>query len=446
MSYNVNTITELTLTTPTENSSYIPELNDAIREIKRALQYTYAVVDIADTDSPYTALTSSSMINGDCTSGAIEVDLPTAASMNGREYTIKKVDSSENALTLDPNGSETIEGLNNIVLYSKGETITIRSDGTNWVIKDKKAFLGLAAKRAGCISYKDTDEIYILPNAVECLDKLCRWPMLTKSVTSLVSGTWYYVYIDYSEVTTTTLTNAEIGYTSTPPWGKIIASGTTTSASSGKLVNSGAGFTTDGTAIGDVVWNTTDNTYAVVTAIDSATTLSISSNIMAGSEGYRTCHSVWHTDKQGLYVYNTDDRVIGAFLADGSGALRFYWEEHGGGYRFASPISELSGGSSSSYIEIDLKSSIPVIGKTTGYFHITTSGNVENNSKYYGYLQGDPVADEVWAGATSDSLTTAPNSHDYVQVAVPASRAINYKIGDGGNTMGVDTIGFNFSI
>lgn len=44
MAYDENQIADLTITTPTEGSSYIPELNNAIREIKRALTRQWAVV------------------------------------------------------------------------------------------------------------------------------------------------------------------------------------------------------------------------------------------------------------------------------------------------------------------------------------------------------------------------------------------------------------------
>lgn len=62
---------------------------------------------------------------------------------------------------------------------------------------------------------------------------------------------------------------------------------TTTSTTADKLVNSGASFTTDGTAVGDTVYNTTDETTALVTAIDSDSTLSIDSDIMISGENYQ---------------------------------------------------------------------------------------------------------------------------------------------------------------
>jgi len=76
---------------------------------------------------------------------------------------------------------------------------------------------------------------------------------------------------------------------------------TATSTTSDKLVDTAGAFTTRkvpgkevaGTIkIGDTVKNTTDSTTALVTAIDSATTLSIDTDIMASGEGYQILSSV----------------------------------------------------------------------------------------------------------------------------------------------------------
>jgi len=61
----------------------------------------------------------------------------------------------------------------------------------------------------------------------------------------------------------------------------VITTSTTTGTTSNKLVDTNVDFTTLGVAAGDQIRNTTDNTVANVTAVDSATVLSISSDIMA---------------------------------------------------------------------------------------------------------------------------------------------------------------------
>jgi len=62
-------------------------------------------------------------------------------------------------------------------------------------------------------------------------------------------------------------------------------SGTTDGTTASKLVQSGQNF--DVTClVGMVIHNTTDDTFAYITAIDSATTLSISADIMVSGEAY----------------------------------------------------------------------------------------------------------------------------------------------------------------
>lgn len=65
-----------------------------------------------------------------------------------------------------------------------------------------------------------------------------------------------------------------------------ITNGTTTSTTADKLVDTEADFITDGIAIGDVVENVTDSTFATVTAIDDLNTLSLSADIMTIGEDY----------------------------------------------------------------------------------------------------------------------------------------------------------------
>jgi len=63
-------------------------------------------------------------------------------------------------------------------------------------------------------------------------------------------------------------------------------SGTTTSTTANKLVQTGQNFTST-IEIGDVVKNTTDATETTVTAIDSDTTLSLNADIMVSGDEYR---------------------------------------------------------------------------------------------------------------------------------------------------------------
>lgn len=79
--------------------------------------------------------------------------------------------------------------------------------------------LGYATFRSGCIQYKDADEIYIPANNMEINEKTANWDsQLTKQLTSLSSNTWYYIYLDESEISDgTDVTASEIIYSTTAP-------------------------------------------------------------------------------------------------------------------------------------------------------------------------------------------------------------------------------------
>lgn len=88
----------------------------------------------AVTTSPYTVLATDGTLSVNCTGGAVTVNLPAAASHAGRILHVKKVDSSGNAVTVEPNGAETIDGASNATVSTQWSTLSIQSDGTNWLI------------------------------------------------------------------------------------------------------------------------------------------------------------------------------------------------------------------------------------------------------------------------------------------------------------------------
>jgi hypothetical protein len=82
-----------------------------------------------------TAIVSSDFaILADSTSGAITVSLPPAATANGRIFFVKRVNAGLNSITVDPFGSETIDGAATNVLTLQWAKISIISNGTAWFI------------------------------------------------------------------------------------------------------------------------------------------------------------------------------------------------------------------------------------------------------------------------------------------------------------------------
>jgi hypothetical protein len=68
----------------------------------------------------------------DASSGAITMSLPSAVTYVGPGFTIKKIDSSANAVTIAANGSETIDETTTRVLAMQYDAVELMSDGTEW--------------------------------------------------------------------------------------------------------------------------------------------------------------------------------------------------------------------------------------------------------------------------------------------------------------------------
>lgn len=62
--------------------------------------------------------------------------LPLAANNTGRILVVKKVDTGTGVVTLDGNGSETIDGAVTYKIFGQYEAVTVQCDGTAWYIID----------------------------------------------------------------------------------------------------------------------------------------------------------------------------------------------------------------------------------------------------------------------------------------------------------------------
>ena len=70
----------------------------------------------------------------DATAGAVTMALPAAAQVTGQVFNIRKVDASANAVTLDPNGSETINGASTVSTSTQWGGWSVQSLGSGWLI------------------------------------------------------------------------------------------------------------------------------------------------------------------------------------------------------------------------------------------------------------------------------------------------------------------------
>lgn len=121
-------------TTVTANQVWAgPSSGAAALPAFRALAYLdIPLPPISSTTTTTTLTTTDYTKLCDATSGAFTVNLPAAASNTGRLYNIKKTDSSANAITVDANASELIDGATTYSLLVQYESVSIQCDGTGW--------------------------------------------------------------------------------------------------------------------------------------------------------------------------------------------------------------------------------------------------------------------------------------------------------------------------
>lgn len=92
------------------------------------------IENITTVSSAVTLDSSHANVACDASGGAFTVTLPAIADNIGRRYRIKKIDASANAVTVDANGSETVETALTAVLASEGDSITIIPTSAGWWI------------------------------------------------------------------------------------------------------------------------------------------------------------------------------------------------------------------------------------------------------------------------------------------------------------------------
>ena len=78
----------------------------------------------------YTVDNTDCIIN--CTANTFTVTLPTAVGIEGQYFVVKN--SGTGVITIDGNGSETIDGQLNKTLAVQYESMTVISNGANWII------------------------------------------------------------------------------------------------------------------------------------------------------------------------------------------------------------------------------------------------------------------------------------------------------------------------
>lgn len=92
---------------------------------------TFPARTITSTGTP---LLTDFLLLVDASGGAVTVNLPEAAGSAGRPLVVKKIDAGTDAVTLDGDGAETIDGAATLVLAAQWDSVAIICDGTAWYI------------------------------------------------------------------------------------------------------------------------------------------------------------------------------------------------------------------------------------------------------------------------------------------------------------------------
>jgi len=121
----------------TTSGSGVPEVN-TLSTLKTDLGLTGSnsgdgAVVTASYTSTDTLTTSNHIVFADSSGGAFTLTLPAAANAVNM-ICIKKTDSSMDAVTIDGNGTETIDGELTYLLDAQYMYVNIVSDGSNWLI------------------------------------------------------------------------------------------------------------------------------------------------------------------------------------------------------------------------------------------------------------------------------------------------------------------------
>lgn len=128
----------------------------------------------ASKTTTYVATSADDIIPCNATSGAFTVTLPAATSNAGMQLQIKKTDSTINAVTVDGNSTETIDGALTFTLSKQYQAVTIVCDGTGWHVID---FFAAA-------------ELITIASSIKTPSATGQYQSLSNNSMVLTPGTW----------------------------------------------------------------------------------------------------------------------------------------------------------------------------------------------------------------------------------------------------------------
>jgi len=92
------------------------------------------VTELTTVDEDYTAVTTDGTVVADSTAGAVTVTLPAASEMEGRTLIVKRIPTSANNVTVEADGTDTIDDGTDFVLTASYDSLTLRAVSGGWIV------------------------------------------------------------------------------------------------------------------------------------------------------------------------------------------------------------------------------------------------------------------------------------------------------------------------
>ena len=103
------------------------------QDLRDLVESVLGVVPYVAKTANYTATEDDEVIDCDATSGAVTITLPAVATTRvGKKYVIKKTDAGGNSVTVDPNASETIDGVTTKATTTQFAGFEVVNTGSEW--------------------------------------------------------------------------------------------------------------------------------------------------------------------------------------------------------------------------------------------------------------------------------------------------------------------------
>ncbi|MFH1320311.1 MAG: hypothetical protein ABII90_06645 [Bacteroidota bacterium] len=144
--------------------------------------------------------------------------------------------------------------------------------------------------------------------------------------------------------------------------------------------------------------------------------------------------------------YNGNDRCIGCFLVDGSSnILKFYWLPTGH-WLWELKVQELNAGTSATFVDVDLSSTVPNFGEMLIDIQIKSVCGAGTPAVASSIIRKNGQADDALYYQQQADVTTGADHHQHGIVQTDSSQIIEYRRNSSSTSTSIDLKGFFLTI